>query len=284
MALTVGGAFYDFYSAINLSSEYRDLANTRRDWVVRRLQAGGLSIVESYSMGSIPRYTALKDHADLDVMVVLDYYRHIDGSKPSSVLSTVRTALGTGAGHIRRNGQAVTITFDSWPNVDVVPAARYNDTNGHVARYEIPDMNREVWLKSNPPQHSRDILAAATNRGPNFRRVITMLKDWNRRQDVKLQSYHLEVIALKLSMDWSDEPWAIFQWFDDARGMVDSCWHADQDVSRYLSYDRRVRVKAQLAATTNVARSAWHAGYQGDCQQAVTLWKSIFGMRFPSYG
>jgi hypothetical protein len=103
-------------------------------------------------MGSIPRFTALKAHADVDVMAVLHFGKHIKDRNPSEVLLNVKNALGTGqAGRGRRNGQAVTVTFQSWPNVDVVPASRLTNNDGVVTGYEIPDMNREVWLPTNPP-------------------------------------------------------------------------------------------------------------------------------------
>jgi hypothetical protein len=50
------------------------------------------------------------------------------------------------------------------------------DTNGQVTGYKIPDMTREIWLPTNPPQHGSDIAAAVGARGPRFRRVIKMLK------------------------------------------------------------------------------------------------------------
>ncbi len=93
MSWTTEGAFEAFYGAINLSGEHRLDAQARREWVVNRLRANGLDVIESMPFGSIPRYTALKEHADVDVLVALHYNKHIDGRKPSQVLSTVRAAL-----------------------------------------------------------------------------------------------------------------------------------------------------------------------------------------------
>jgi len=283
MAWTTEGAFDIFHTLINLPGDHRDAANARRDWVIQRLRGGGMNVLDAITMGSIPRLTALEGHADVDVMAVLHYGQHISGHTPAQVLMATKTALGIGAGSIRRNGQAVTITFQSWPNVDVVPAARLGH-EGRVTGFEIPDMNRGEWLPSNPPQHGRDMAAAASVRGPNFRQVIKMLKDWNRRQTVRLQSYHIEVIALQLDVDWSDHSWPIYQWFEAAQPAIGWLWHADADVSAYLSYDQANKARAQLLAAHGIALQGWHNSYNGKDREAIIAFRSIFGLRFPNYG
>lgn len=285
MAWTTQGAFDLFYAEINLPGDHHGIANTRRDWVLQRLRSNGLNVLEAVTFGSIPRYTALKEHADVDVLAVLHYGQHIKDRKPSQVLMATKTALGVGqAGTGRRNGQAVTVTFDSWPNIDVVPASRLVDSNGVVTGYEIPDMNREIWLPTNPPQHSRDMSSAASTRAENFRRAIKMIKHWNRRQAVKLQSYHIEVIALDMTSSWDEYSWPIYKWFEAAQSAVHFCWHAGQDVADYLSWERAELVKTQLKAAEAHAQSGWYHNYRGNDREAITAWKALFGQSFPSYG
>lgn len=130
MPYTAAHAFDLFYDAINLRGNHRTAANVRKDWVVGRLSRS-MDVLEARAIGSIPRYTALAGHADLDILVALHYGKHLKGESPASVLAAVKAALGSGAGDYRRNGQAVTVSFQSWPNVDVVPAVRYT-SNGVV--------------------------------------------------------------------------------------------------------------------------------------------------------
>jgi Second Messenger Oligonucleotide or Dinucleotide Synthetase domain len=285
MAWTTEGAFDAFYGEINLPGDHHVVANTRRDWVLQRLRNNGLNVLETVAFGSIPRFTALKEHADVDVMAVLHFADHIKDRLPSQVLMATKAALGTGqAGTGRRNGQAVTVSFQSWPNIDVVPASRLVDSNGAVTGYEIPDMNREVWLPTNPPRHSSEMAAAATVRGSNFRKIIKMIKHWNRRQPVKLQSYHIEVVALNLSSSWDECSWPLYKWFDAAQSAAHFCWHAGQDVSSYLDWRQAELVKSQLSVAATQANTAWYQAYRGNDQAAITAWKSIFGQSFPSYG
>jgi hypothetical protein len=286
VAWTVAYAFDQFYSRINLPGDHRALANTRKDWILRRI-GSSLDILDSFPMGSIPRFTALKDHADLDVILVLNYGKHIEDKKPSTVLSDLKSALGTGAGSVRRNGQAVTMKFLSWPDVDVVPAARYRDDEGSISHYEIPDMNREEWIKTKPNLHSRQMRDAASERGPNFRRVVKMMKDWNRRQAISIQSYHLEIIALHAEgVDWDDTGWAIYQWFVKAETSLQWLWHEGKDVSEYLNIDRTLKIKTQITDAKNKALTAWSHTFNGknNHREAITTWRSIFGNNFPTYG
>lgn len=284
MAWTTEDAFSRFYDAINLSGDFRDIANRRRDWVLQRLQSNGLNVLEAIPIGSIPRFTALKEHADVDVMAVLHFGQHIENRRPSQVLQTVRDALRSGAaGSLRRDGQAVTVSFTSWPNIDVVPTARVTDA-GQITGYEIPDMHREEWIPTNPPEHGRDIAAASTSRGPNFRQVIKMLKHWNRRQPARLQSYHIEVIALQLDTDWSDHSWPLLKWFEAAGPACDWLWHAGSDVSSYLSYERAYQAKQQLARAASLASEGWYGAIRNEHRSGIGAFKSIFGQSFPAYG
>jgi hypothetical protein len=86
VAWTVAYAFDQFHSNINLPGDHRTLANTRKDWILRRIGTS-LDVLDSFPMGSIPRFTALKDHADLDVMIVLHYGPYSRKSSPPSVLA-----------------------------------------------------------------------------------------------------------------------------------------------------------------------------------------------------
>ncbi|MDI9639403.1 nucleotidyltransferase [Kamptonema cortianum] len=103
---------------------------------------------------AIPRYTAVSGYADLDVIVVLHYGKHIKDRTPSQVLQSVRDALGEYRPGVRKNGQAVTLKYKTWPNVDIVPVARVVNDDGSVDHYSVPDMTREVWIHSRPRNHS----------------------------------------------------------------------------------------------------------------------------------
>ena len=155
MPYTVAVSFDTFYQNINLSGDHRDTANRRRDDIVSTLKKK-LHVIESFSSGSIPRYTM-----------------HIKGKKPSEVLQEVRDTLSEYRTNVRKNGQAVTLYYKTWPNVDIVPCSRVVDDDGNVTSYSIPDMNTEQWITSKPKNHTANMTSRAGTCGSNFRKTIT---------------------------------------------------------------------------------------------------------------
>lgn len=285
MAYTVQAAFEAYYQSINLGGDHRETANKRRDHLLTLL-GNKFDVLESFGSGSIERFTALSGHADVDVFLVLHYGKHVKGKTPAELLQSVRDALGTSKNNVRKNGQAVTLYYTTWPNVDVVPVSKVTDANGNATHYEVPDMNSGSWIPSNPKEHSADMAAYATARGPGFRKLVKMMKHWNLRHGGYLQSYHVEVMAMNaLDATLSDMPWDAFQFFDKCRALVAApLWHRLGNADDYLSWADRAEVGKRLAWATDKAREAWYAGTQNDPRNAITCWKQIFGDEYPAYG
>lgn len=285
MALTVQAAFDGFHNAINLPGDHRGAANKRKDHLVSLL-ANRFTILDAFGSGSIPRFTALKGNSDVDVFLVLHYGRHIEGKTPREVLQAVRDALGTSKNNVRKNGQAVTLYYTTWPNVDIVPVSRVSNHDGSVNHYKVPDMNTGLWIQSNPKEHSADIEKWSGNCGANFRKMIKMMKHWNRHHGGYLQSYHIEVMALNALTSVTDDlPWYLFQYFERCLKLTEGVlWHRYGNVDNYLSWNDRVEVRKRLSWAVDKARGAWYEGTEGRHRQAITYWKQIFGDDFPQYG
>lgn len=287
MAYTVEAAFNAFFENINLSGDHRETANTRRDNIVSTL-GKSFNILEAFSTGSIPKYTALKEHADLDVMVALHYGKHIEGKTPTEVLQNVRDALAEWRTGVRKNGQAVTLYYKTWPNVDIVPVSRTTDDNGNVLHYNVPDSNTNLWIKSKPKTHASTIETKSSECGYNFRRIIKMIKHWNRIHSDYLQSYHIEVLALNVfDGNLDDTPWNVFQFFDKARPLLTSnLWYDIGFVDEYLNWSDRQEVLKRFDTAIDKTRLAWHKTYadNNDHKGAIEIWKYMFGDKFPAYG
>jgi tRNA nucleotidyltransferase (CCA-adding enzyme) len=89
MPYTVPVSFDKFRENIELAGDHREIAAARRDRIVSLLKSN-LTILDAFPTGSIAKFTAVKGHADLDVMVVLHYGNHCKDKRPSEVLQTVR--------------------------------------------------------------------------------------------------------------------------------------------------------------------------------------------------
>lgn len=287
MPYTVPVSFDKFRENIELTGNHRDIANKRRDRIVSSLE-NDFSILEAFPSGSIPRYTAVTGYADLDVIVVLHYGKHIKNKKPSQVLQNVRDALAEYETNVRKNGQAVTLHYKTWPNVDIVPVSRATNSDGSVNHYNVPNMNDETWIKSRPKKHSTEMSEKNKVCGESFKRIVKMIKWWNHQHSSLLQSFHIEVIALNVfNNTLSDYSWDVFQYFDKAVEIVKSrLWHEGDYIDDYLDYEKRQEAIKRLETARDKARNAWSYTYgdKDDHENAINLWRQIFGDKFPSYG
>lgn len=287
MAFTVSAAFDQFYGNINLSGDHRDTANGRRDHIVSLLKKN-LDVLEAFPSGSIPRFTAVRGYADVDVIAALHYSKHIKDKTPAQLLQSVRDTLAEYKTGVRKNGQAVTLFYQSWPNVDIVPCARWVDNQGNVTHYEIPDMNRGVWISSRPKLHSKQIEDRSSACGPSFRKIIKMVKWWNHKHSDYLQSFHIEVMALRaLTSGLSDLSWDVFTYFKEAATLIQSSlWHESGTVDDYLTWADREEARKRLETARDLARDAWYAtfGNNNDQKTAISKWRQVFGDKFPEYG
>ena len=287
MAYSVDYSFGLFYDAINLSGDHRETANSRRDDVVGKLKKD-FSVVDSFGTGSIPKYTALKGHADLDVMVVLHFSKHIAGKTPTQVLADIRDSLAEYRTGVRRNGQAVTLHYKTWPNVDIVPVSKVVDDGGEILYYNVPDSNTDLWIPSRPKIHAANLLQKAGVCGENFKKIIKMIKHWNMGHSQYLSSYHIEVIAYNIfSSDLSDLKWNVFSFFQEGKSLLErTLWYDKGFADGYLSATDRAEALKRFDTAISLSRSAWYATYgtNDDDKEAITKWRQLFGDKFPAYG
>ena len=283
MSYTVASSFQKFLENIELPSEHHGIAIRRTNRIVSLLE-NDFTILEAFPSGSIPRYTALRDYADLDVIVVLDYGRHIKNKKPSQVLQTTRDVLGEYRTNVRKNGQAVTLYYKTWPNVDIVPAWRI----GNSSTYRIPDMNSEKWINSRPRKHSEAMDCRDMICGEPFKGIVKMIKWWNHQHSSFLQSFHIETIALKtLKGQISGYSRSIYGYFAGATEIVKSpLWYDGSQVDSYLDNQKRREAVKRLETARKKALEAWKCTLRNknDHEGAIYLWRQIFGDEFPRYG
>jgi hypothetical protein len=284
---TVSASFDKFVENISLTGDHKEVANARKDRIVSLLR-NAFHILDAFPTGSIPKGTALKAQADLDVMVVLHYGKHLKDKTPAQVLQGVRDALGQYRTNVRKNGQAVTLYYDSWPNVDIVPVAVIYNDDKTVNYYDVPDMNSGSWLRSRPRRHTNLINAKANECGNRFKPLIRMFKQWNKEHSDLLESYHIEVLALKtLAGALSDYSWNVFHFFDEAIKLVGGELEYEGGYADdYLDYSTRQEVVNRLKTARDKASDAWYLTYNGSTQHelAIEIWRQIFASKFPAYG
>lgn len=284
---SVDASFDRFHDALNLVGDYRNTARTRRERVVSLL-SGRFEVEDAFVTGSIPRLTALRGETALDVMVVLPYSTHIQDRTPTQVLDSVRDALGAYRTDARRNGQAVTLYFENWPNVAIVPVSRTLQADGTVSHYNVPESSTDTWIPSRPQRLALAIDAKAAECGPNFRRIVRLIKHWSRTQDHCLASYHIEVLALHVLNGRLDSlPWHVHEFFHEARRLLEGpLWYDTGYVDDYLGRADRLEVIRRVDVAIGRSRDAWFRTYppNADHKGAIELWRLLFGDEFPAYG
>jgi hypothetical protein len=287
MPYTVPYSFDEFRENIEPPNYDRDTATTRKDHLVSLLK-NDFEILDAFATGSLPKYTAVKDHADLDVFVVLHYTKHAKDKKPSQVLQAVQNCLREYRTNVRKNGQAVTLYYKTWPNADIVPVFRTTDNEGRTTHYNVPDMNSETWIASDPLKHAETLSTINNSYGVEFKRIIKMIKWWNHQHSHLLSSYHIEVLATKILLGkFSNYPWEIFQFFDKAIELAkSSLWYEWSYVDSYLDWKTRPEVIKRFELARDRARDAWYRTYNknSDDEGAIKIWRQIFGDEFPAYG
>ena len=113
------------------------------------------------------------------MIVVLHYGKHIKDKTPQQLLESVQNALSEYRTNVRNNGQAVTLYYKTWPNVDIVPVSRTTNDDGSVNYYNVPNANTGSWIQARPRKFASEIENKASECGQNFRRIIKMIKHWN---------------------------------------------------------------------------------------------------------
>ena len=115
-----------------------------------------------------------------------------------------------------------------------------------------------------------------------------MVKFWNHGHSEYLQSYHIEVMALRaFTAPLTDVPWDVFAYFKQAATLIASpLWHDGPQADDYLSWQDRHEATKRLEMARDLARDAWHATYgsNSDHRTAIGKWRQIFGDKFPAYG
>lgn len=265
-----------FLEKITIPGDHRTTATQRRDRISELLK-DHFDILDIFPTGSAVRGTGLKGKSDVDVMVVLHYGKHVKDKTPKQLLQSVQDVLSEyDARIVKKNGQAVTLYFKTWPNVDIVPAKRMDS-----GELQIPDANTGRWISTDPAAHDR-AMAALSNRG---RQLVRMVKHWNDAHSGYLLSFHIEKIALQTSIveaAWAEDdwPWTLKAFFEKAIELTEPT----AVISDSYDVDDWSELRSRLVRAKELSFDAWQAVRDNDVEEAVDRCRVLFGSDFPSYG
>ena len=183
--------------------------------LVRATANGFDGALRTYQSGSLAHHTVIDPVSDGDGGLVLDRVKHTTlgpegkGESPSEVVSKLCGLLGPELRKTYPSARCTTskrgpkISFGqpvSLPNsletqdpyVDLVVALTRREGNG----LWIPNLEKNTWEASDPEKHAELISSGTTTLVAKRRRVIRLLKAWNKQfTKPAFSSFHLTVLA-----------------------------------------------------------------------------------------
>lgn len=293
MAKTISESFRELKVNLEITELQHSTVSTRQQ-NVRNAFENELDILDSFLTGSYSRYTMIAPlkEADIDIFIILDtkYYYHYNGQNggQAGLLDLVKRTLRKtypSTPDISRNGQAVTIQFTDFM-VDVVPAFSRKSEG-----YLIPNSISQSWTSTDPKKHVEIMSSANKEHGDDLVPLIKMIKGWNRSINDYFRSFHLEVMALHIlgKVKISDYPSGVRYFFDKGRSYVkqknpDPAGYGG-DVGSYLNTQEKIDDavnKFETAYTRAIKAEDYANRYY--IEDAINMWRKIFGNYFPAYG
>ena len=278
--MTVSQAFEFFKGALEISQSEQDVAASSQVMLRARL-AKRLIILEDFLSGSYKRDTKIKPLADIDLFIVLDSSYFVYG--PAAVLRLVASHLSASypLSPLRVQNRSVNLALRQF-GFDIVPAF-YRPGGGFL----IPSIKCNSWTSTDPKAHEKALSDANLVYREKLKPLIKMVKCWNRSHAVRLQSFHLEVLALEvLRPPIQDYQTSASQFFSQA---ADRILYPSFDpvglgppVDDYLTRNARLSANRHLTATARLANQALELEWQGRNAPARGIWRRIFGPPFPT--
>ncbi len=296
--ITIDEAFRKFKSRLELNDKEQKNASDRQN-EVREYLCTKFDIDTSFLTGSYARHTKTKPLKDIDIFFVLksseDKYH---SQSPSIVLEDFYNVLVEKYGNAAVTKQARSIGVNFGVNidpedntdykivsVDVVPAFAVED------HYEIPDNTLGKWIKTNPKIHADKAVAAHQAYSNEWKGLVRMVKYWNNnpkhgKKPIK-PSFLIEVMALQVlyggwqgRFDYEMQSFfatlaeRIFDNWPDPAGLGPA-------ISDGMDSTQKERAKDLLKVAEKEVTMAINLARQGKNGEALKIWRSIFGPKFP---
>jgi hypothetical protein len=291
MATTTAKAFDAFKDKLALTEAQKQLVSERYSTVASHLRSAfpSSSVLPLYKtklIGSAGRGTTIRPIVDIDLFAeftnrdnVFEQYRF----DSQSFIYRIRDALKAHSTVevVGVRGQAVRFFYANAPHVDVAPVFKWNGDG-----YALPN-GAGGWLTTDPYAHDAYFSGRNEALSDFHKPLVTMLKRWNACHSGYFKSFHLEVVAgtvfASLGNNSRDACEKFFAWAQGNLRVSDPAGHSG-DLSTYLTDNNRASLVSNLEAARQRASAANSAELSGNHQEAIRLWRIVFGDEFPAFG
>lgn len=290
MATTTSTAFDEFKARLELTDAQKATNKSRLDNATKHLtnafpSSSNIPLQRTKLMGSAERGTIIRPIDDIDILAVFENeddifekYRY----NSQGFIYRIRDALNQYPVEIvGTRGQAVRLFYKQKPHVDIAPV--FKSSGGG---YVLPN-GQGAWLTTDPDAHDAYITKRNGELSRKLKPLIRMFKRWNNEHSKYLKSFHLEVmtasIFASLGGDSRDASEKLFDWAQNHIAVSDPAGHGG-NLGSYLTYASRQNLISNLESSRQRAAKANEAERAGDHQEAIRLWRIVYGDEFPSYG
>jgi predicted nucleotidyltransferase len=292
LAKTTADAFNEFYEKISLSINQTEQMSARvsiaKNLLQKTFPATDKTPVSTVTLiGSGARGTTVRPLNDIDIFVtfenkgdVFEEYR----ANSQTFLYRIRDNIDakTQVANVGARGQAVRLFYNDDLHVDIAPAFKYKGDNG----YALPAGDK-TWLTTNPFKQIEWAKEREATLSALFARHVKMLKCWNNVHSHRLGSWHLEVMTgtafVSMGKDSRLTMEKFFGWAIHNISVNDPDGFGG-DLAASLSVKQKIELKTSLSETYQKCLKANKAEGAGNHQEAIRLWRTIFGDEFPAFG
>lgn len=249
----------------------------------------------SFLYGSYIRNTAIQPIKDVDVCLLLDM--EIEDYTPEQVVRRLKKVLEELGYKDKTAYQRRSIRIDmSGTTMDVVPVVPI-DSEDEVLH--IPDRTLKDWIYTHPKAHIESATRINKECGGRYIPLVKIVKAWYRYQAKekreierpKPKGFTLE--ALVSNYQDPDAPTYAEAFVNFLQNLLDDCGHVlklgmfpqicDPGLpNEYLKVtfesDEAILFLDIIEASLSIAKQALGAGTYGE---SATLWREVFGSRFP---
>jgi hypothetical protein len=222
-------------------------------------------------MGSLINGTGVA-WSDLDLFVEFEKDL-VQSRNPDEMLSILRDYLGIYY-KCEVDGQAVRVIFDTFPDLDVVPAFA-PDKERHY--FFIPDVNSNRWIVVDPIGHMMKMKKV----DPIRKELIRILKLWNASAPFSLISYYIDLLGITVDVS-PDTPMpdGVCEIFGHARRCLEkSLTDVDADIPESKKYPKRGVINSDIVEVVLGYKpySIFEIGKSLETKECLVLNESILG-------
>lgn len=293
--MSVENFFEDLLDSVDLKidDDERKLIEEKHNALREALRVK-LDLVDDFLTGSYRRHTMIQPK-DKDEKFDVDFFiafskEEYDEKDLAELRGLIVTALNeikdesskigiTGVNDTQR--RSVCVEFGTNFRIDVVPSIEIVKDE----LYKIYDRRTLKSVRSNPKLHGKLLTEANERTGGKLVPIIKILKSWRREKCDYVKSFHLELLSVEVLGVGAISSFAegIAKFFSEAGSRLQQpCLtdpaNSENYIDAYLDDDEtRDDILSLISTENDIAEKAIESEQEGKNEDAVRVWKKIFG-------